>query len=160
MIYYLHFKPELIEIFLKEKDDDYQINKNFSESFNEGVIDRVLKENNIHSIKKSFQLISKASHASTWGAQFYGRQAKTGNQFYVKYGPGFDMKKSLSILCIVISTHWDYLNMILWHRRRNKLIIENDFWKSVIRKVDELRGGIIIFSDFGENIIKNFESIF
>lgn len=162
MFYYLHFNPHLISDFIKESDVDYQSDKNFRSNFNEGAIEKDLEARGVKSIKKSFQILSKTAHASAWGTQLYGTEGKIVNgrqQFHAKYGPGFETKKALVLFSIMVSSHWDYLNMILWHRYHNKLDINSKFWMSIRHRVRDLKPRILDLSDFGESILINFDAM-
>ncbi len=156
MFFYLHYNPGLIPMFIKEAQASYQDDHNFSDQFNEGAIDRDLKKRGVKSIRQGLQVLSKTMHASAWGAQLYGTEGKWSDghgQFYAKYGPSFETKKALALLSIVLSTHWDYLCMILDHRNNNGLDISSEFWKDIIRRVDELKPKILSLSNLGESAL-------
>jgi 8-oxo-dGTP diphosphatase len=157
MLYYLHFRPELIEMFLKEEGDDYQLNKRFRKLFNETVIQEELQQHGLSSPQDSFQKISKAAHASSWGAQFYGTRAEKKGQYHLKYGPGFETEKALAILAAIISAHWDYLNTILWHRHHNKLDISSPEWEKIKDDVLKLEIEVTKFSTIGMSVLFEFK---
>ncbi len=154
MFYYLRFNPDLIPTFLKESDDSYQGNKDFQSSFNEGAIDRDLKTRGVKSVKPAFVVLSKTAHASAWGTQMYGKEGKSGKQqYHMKYGPGFEVKKALALLGVVVSAHADYLVMILDYRKDKGLDLDSDFWKGIIKRVKELHPKASSLSDFGESVL-------
>lgn len=154
MLYYLHYNPDLIDLFNKEREDDYQKNKDFSKAFNESTIDDCLSKKGMRSIKSSFQKISKSSHASAWGTQLFGKMRK-GDKYYLKYGPEFDLEKANFVLVTVFSAHYDYLNAILWHRNQNDLEIDTPFWESVKERLRNLRPRVHSLNALGKNIILN-----
>lgn len=116
MIQYLKHKPELIQQFLTEKQETYQDKKNdFAENFSERAIHNTLTENGVQPFKTSFQLLSKASHASAFGSQLYGKYGKDG-KYYLKYGPGYEDMKALALFGIISGGHYDLLDNILIYR--------------------------------------------
>lgn len=159
MMYYLHFRQDLLDMFLGEKGDDYQLNKKFKTLFNEGAIAKYLVSKNMPSIRESFQKISKAVHASSWGVQFYGIEGKTKHQYNLKYGPGFESKKALTLLTMIESAHWDYLNIILWHRHHYSLDIQSNPWEEIKRRVREIKGAVLKFNAISMRILLNYEDL-
>jgi len=156
MFFYLHYNPDLIPIFIKESQTSYQEDPNFSSQFNEGAIDRDLKKRGVKSIKQGLQILSKTMHASVWGAQLYGTEGKWSNgrgKFHAKYAPSFETKKSLALLSIILSAHWDYMCMILDRRKSKNLDLKSDFWKSVIKHVYQLEPKILSLSNLGQDAL-------
>ncbi len=161
MIYYLHFNPHLVSGFIKESDTSYQQDSDFKKSFSEAAIDYDLKKHGVKSIKDSFQKLSKAAHASAWGAQFYGTAGKSGTErqkFFVKYGPGFEAKKILALFGMTVSAHWDFLNIILWHRYHKNLDIDSVFWMDIRNRVRQLKPKILSLSKLGEELLIEFDT--
>ncbi len=158
MIYYLHFHPELLDIFLKEEATDYQLNKSFNKFFNEGVISKDLNKRKISVTKKSFQIMSKASHASSFGAQLYGTRGKE-NKYYLKYGEGFEAEKFLAILTMIVSIHRDLLNIILWHKNQINSNLTSQSWKDVIKQVESLEKPVQKFSKVGISTLLQYDNI-
>lgn len=160
MFLYLHYNPNLITAFMQETQTSYQEDINFKSSFNEGAIDEDLKKRGVKSIKQGLQVLSKTMHASVWGSQLYGTEGKIINgrlNFHAKYEPGFETKKALALLNIILSAHLDYLCMILDHRYENKLDIQSKFWKDIIKRIRELEPKILSLSDLGENMIAKMD---
>ncbi len=159
MMYYLHFRQDLLDMFLNEKSDDYQQNKKFKELFNEGAIEKYLASKDMPSIRESFQKISKAAHASSWGVQFYGTEGKIKHQYNLKYGPGFESKKALAMLSMIESAHWDYLNIILWHRYHSNLDITSNSWEEIKKQVRKLKKAVLKFNAISMNMLLNYEDL-
>lgn len=159
MMYYLHFRQDLLDMFLNETSNDYQLNKKFKELFSEGVIERYLTSKGMPSIRESFQKISKAAHASSWGVQFYGTEGKVKHQYNLKYGPGFESKKALVMLTMIESAHWDYLNTILWHRYYSNMDIQSSHWEEVKKQTRELKKAVLKFNAISMSILLNYEDL-
>lgn len=147
MFYYLHFKPQLLKDFLDEKQESYQIDKKFKQLFKEAAIDFELEKQGIKSITPAFQTLSKAAHASAWGTQLFGTQnLSEKNKYCPRFGPQMEFQKTLGLLNSVLSAHWDYLNMILWHRYHNGLDIESDFWLDIRKRVKSIKPRLVTLS--------------
>lgn len=149
MFQYLHLRPELIKMFLEESANDYQSNKEFNKSFSETAIRKELESHGMSSFKNIFDKMSKTAHASSWGAQLYGTRASKKNQYHFKYGPGFETEKALAILSGIVSSHYDYLNLILLHRYHNKLDIDSSKWEKIKEETLKLEEEVRKFSNIG-----------
>jgi hypothetical protein len=130
MFYYLHFKPELIDDFLSESQDSYQMKDGeFKKQFSEYAIATELKTRGVKSTGNIFNLFSKAAHASAYGAQLYSRRSTDSQDlFHLKYGPQLERERSLIVLFITMQTHKDTLNGLLWHREERHLDVTSNFW--------------------------------
>lgn len=158
MFSYLHLHPELIDLFLKEKSGDYKSNKKFKEAFSESkMIEEMEKRGGSALSKESFSKISKALHASSWGIQYYARESSTGLTHHLKYGPGYEFKKSLMMLAIILSGPWDYLTMIISHREIDKLDVSSENWKRIKKKINQLEKPVKRLSARGLQILMNWE---
>lgn len=147
MLEYLQCKPELVEKFLKESKNDYQDKKSgFSSIFSEGAVDRELKNLKGFSDMESFQMLSKALHASALGAQFYGTYGN-GNKYHLKYKPAFEKSKADAIFAIISATHSDFVNLILNYRSNKKLSLDTPEWRSVIKVNKKIEKDILKFSN-------------
>jgi hypothetical protein len=158
MLYYLHFNPQLINIFLKESAKDYQTNKNFNKYFNESAIDRFLSNKGLISIKESFQKLSKGNHASSWGCQFYGTRGEE-NKYNLKYEPGFETYKTLYIFPMIIPAHYDFINIILQHKKDANLNLDKTIWKETIEATIKLNSKITKFIHTFNKILNNYDCI-
>jgi len=139
MMCYLHFKPELIDNFLNEKQDTYQKDSVFKNQFNDHVLRTELEKQGMKSTTNIFNLFSKASHASAFGAQLYSRRAKNdNNKFYLKYGPGLERERALIILFFTMLMHKDFANIILWHRKENHLNTSSKFWINISKQIEKM----------------------
>lgn len=139
MICYLHFRPELIDKFLAEKQDTYQINNDFKNFFSDRVLQIELKKRGLKSTANIFHLFSKASHASAFGAQLYSRRSsKDKDKFNLKYGPGLERERALIVLFITMLVHKDFASIILWHRKENHLDIRSSFWINILEKIEKM----------------------
>jgi len=157
MMNYLHLHPELIELFLKENTSDYRKSKKFRESFAESTMIEDLQKYGSVLSKETFSKLSKASHASSWGVQFYSTESNDGKKQNLKYGPGFETKKALMLLSMILSGPWDFLNILLHHRRRDGLNVESDGWREIQEIVDELDNPIRQLSSKGKKILLNWK---
>ncbi|XOB46385.1 MAG: DUF5677 domain-containing protein [Candidatus Nealsonbacteria bacterium] len=157
MMNYLHLHPELIELFLKESTSDYHKSKEFRKAFIESTMIEELQRYGSVLSKETFSKLSKASHASSWGVQFYSTKSKRGKQQNLKYGPGFEAKKALMLLSMILSGPWDFLNIILHHRRSDGLDVESDAWRKIQKVVDELDNQIRRLSSKGIKILLNWK---
>jgi len=160
MFQYLHLRPELIKMFLEESTNDYQSNREFSKSFSETAIRKELESRGMSSFKDIFNKMSKAAHASSWGSQFYGTRANKKSQYHLKYGPEFETEKALAILSGIVSSHYDYLNLILLHRYHNKLDINSSKWEKIKKETLELEIKVRKFSSIGISILFKHNSKF
>ncbi len=158
MFSYLHLHLELIDLFLKEKSSDYKSNKKFKEAFRESkMIEEMEKRGGSVLSKESFSKISKSLHASSWGIQYYARENSTGLSHHLKYGPGYEFKKSLMMLAVILSGPWDYLTMIISHREIDKLDVSSENWKRIKKKISQLEKPVKKLSVRGLQILMNWE---
>lgn len=158
MICYLHFKPELISQFLNEKQDTYQKRVDFKNLFSDKTLRAELKKRGIKSTSNIFNLFSKASHASAFGAQLFSRRSgKNKNMFYLKYGPGLERERALIILFITMLTHKDYASIILWHRKEIGLNVGSRSWIDISNKIDKLDKDILKLRGLAVNALNVIE---
>jgi hypothetical protein len=116
MAEYLFHHTELLEMFWNEKEDDYQKNRVFKDAFNEGAIDRDSVSRGSTPYGTAFKTLSKASHASAFGSQFFGSQSSAGNgQYHFNYGPYFEAKKALSFSTVILGGILDMLIAVFVH---------------------------------------------
>ncbi len=153
MLQYLHFHPKLLDLFLKESLKDYQNNSEFKKNFNETAIEKDLESRGISSFKKSFQILSKTSHASSWGAQLYGVRGEV-NQYFPTYGPTFDPEKATAISVAIVSGHYDLISIVLWHRQHTDLPIDSSEWDKVKANFHKLEIEISMFLNSALTILK------
>ena len=92
MIMFLAYYPEYLEEWFSEKHDTYQVDREFQKLFAEGNISKKLAEKGFELDKLSFQILSKGSHASYWGAQIYTDEG------YVTFQPRPCFFKTIVIL--------------------------------------------------------------
>lgn len=147
MIQYLHFHPELLDLFLTEKQDDYQNNKNFKKAFNETTIEKELVDKGLPPFSLSFQALSKASHASSFGSQLYGSKGEKSSQYYLNYGPKFQPEKALILLDIAAGSFYDLITLVLWHRFHTKEKIDNEGWEKVKVDLEKLKKDVKILAN-------------
>jgi hypothetical protein len=144
MIQYLRYKPEFVEDFLKETRESYQDKKSgFSTKFNETAIHKVLTDAGVPPFRNSFEVLSKTVHASAFGAQLYGSRGGKGDQYHLKYGPGFETEKALAVFAITSAGHFDLLDNILAYRCQQDPTPE---WLKVLSETNALEGRVEIFS--------------
>ena len=144
MIQYLRYKPEFVEDFLKETRESYQDKKSgFSTKFSETAIHKVLTEAGVAPFRNSFEVLSKTVHASAFGAQLYGSRGAKGDQYHLKYGPGFESEKALALLAITSAGHFDLLDNVLAYRCRQDSTPE---WERVLAETNALEDQVEIFS--------------
>ena len=136
MIYYLHYNPELISLFLKEEKTSYQDDKEFKKKFSEGAISRNLIKNGMPSRDEAFQLMSKGAHASAYGGQLFCKVV--GQNVHMKYSPGFEADKMAAFSSILCAYHWDIVTAMLWHRHNKGLPLTSPKWKSIIRRQENM----------------------
>jgi hypothetical protein len=146
MMQYLHFHPELVDLFLKENQDDYQENKDFKNAFNEGTLEKELVGKGITSFGSSFKILSKASHASAFGSQLYGSRGKIKGQYHFNYGPKFQAEKALLIIDMIAGSYYDLVSNVLWHRYHSKEDLDSNSWKKVQADLDKLKFDIDVFA--------------
>ncbi|MFH1402311.1 MAG: DUF5677 domain-containing protein [Patescibacteria group bacterium] len=147
MIQYLHYHPELLELFLKEGQDDYQKNKDFKKAFNETAIENELVKNGLTPFGSAFQMLSKASHASSFGAQLYGSKGNKKGVYYMNYGPKFQPEKAILLIDLAIGSYYDFINIVLWHRYHAKEEINTDNWEKIKIDLRKLKKEVEIFSE-------------
>ncbi|MFA5831378.1 MAG: hypothetical protein WC878_06110 [Candidatus Paceibacterota bacterium] len=162
MMQYLHFHPNLLDLFLDEKQEDYQKNKEFKTAFNETAIEKDLVGRGVKSFASAFQTLSKASHASSFGSQLYGSMGKKRGQYHLNYGPKFQPEKTLMLMDMFVSSYCDLINNVLWHRYHSKTEIDTDDWRKIKTKLSKLTQNEKIFTEATGKTIKalypNFEN--
>lgn len=139
MMQYLHYHPEFLDLFLSERQDDYQKNKEFRAVFREDVIERDLMSRGVQPMGGVFHMLSKTSHASYFGAQLYWTKDHKSGLHNLKYGPAFEPEKALLLSNLFSATHYDHINLILWHRHHAKEEIETEGWFEVREKLKDLK---------------------
>lgn len=156
MCNYLSIHPELLDLFLNENEKDYQENKEFKNAFNEGEIERSLIARGIEPAKNGFRVLSKTSHASSFGSQLFGYRPDGGNKYHFNYGPKFDAEKGLLLMLILTSGHYDFLVQILAYEEQKgngKLFGE---WKGIAERVRQLKSELEIVDGALKATIINF----
>ena len=156
MMQYLHFHQELLDLYINEKQDDYQRDKDFKKAFNETIIEKELVGKGIPSFGSSFKLLSKVSHSSAFGSQLYGSNGKNNNQYHLNYGPKFQPEKALILFNIAISSYYDLVNIVLWHRHHAKEEIETKDWNKVKINLEKLGEEIEVHTKCMSDYIKIF----
>jgi len=154
MMQYLHFHPELLDLFLNEKQEDYQDNKEFRKAFSESAVERDLVERGVKPFGSTFQMLSKTSHASSFGSQLYGSRGEKEGQYHFNYGPKYQPEKSLMLIDLVISSHYDLVTNILFHKYNAKEEIDTDEWNKVKDDLKELEGKVEIHTEAAKETIK------
>lgn len=154
MMQYLHFHPELLDLFLTEKQEDYQTNKDFKKAFNENTIENDLVGRGVQPFGSAFQMLSKASHASSFGSQLYGSRGKKEGQYHLNYGPKFQPEKALMIMDLVASSHYDLINNVLWHRYHSKEDIDTDSWNKVKKNLRDLKRRVETLTEAAKETIR------
>jgi len=153
MFQYLHFHPELLNLFLNETKEDYQINSEFKKSFNEGTIDKDLTNRNIPSSMEGFRFLSKACHSSSFGSQFFSIKDHEEKVHYLPYGPSLQLEKAALISLILSSVLTDWLCLVLWHRYNNNLDWDSKKWKQVQLNYSDLKNKDIIYTKITQDKI-------
>jgi hypothetical protein len=138
MMQYLHFRPDLLDLFLHETIDDYQKNKDFKNVFTEKVIEDELIRQGLPSLKDGFQFLSKASHTSSFGAQLYCTKDHNSHFHYPKFEPVFEFEKALLLSDVISTVHLDLVDIILNHRHLNSLTLDSQEWKTLIMSRENL----------------------
>jgi len=159
MYQYLQLKPDLVVLFLSESQQEYQKNSKFKAAFNETAIDKVLIENGGRSTKESFEILSKAAHSTSWGAQLYGTAGKDVKKYNLKYSPGFELKKAFTSLTCVAPAFSDFVNMIIVNRRNNNLDLSHPNWLLVIKKAEKSNDLIAKYMSVCSPLINDFDSV-
>ncbi len=154
MMQYLHFHPELLDLFLTEKQEDYQINKDFKKAFSENTIENDLISRGVQPFGSAFQMLSKASHASSFGSQLYGSLGEKEGQYHLNYGPKFQPEKSLMIMDLVTSSHYDLINNVLWHRYHSDEDIDTDGWNKIKENLRDLKRRVETLTEAAKETIK------
>lgn len=159
MFYYLHFKPELIDMFFSENEESYQAkNSDFKKNFSEYAIATELKNRGVSSTKNIFDLFSKAAHTSAFGAQLYSRRSSNNqDRFHLKYGPGLERERAMIILFITMQIHKDLINGIIWHRMENKLDVSSGFWLNILEKIGKMDHDISKLTSITTSLLDELE---
>lgn len=157
MMQYLHFHPELIDTFLNEGQDDYQNNKYFREAFSEATMRSDLIKRGVKKFGTSFQILSKISHASSFGSQFYGFN-KGGSKYHLNYGPAFQPKMALMLMDLVATGHYDLITNILWHKYQGDEDLNSNAWMKIDSRFELFSEQVVIFNRVTEQTIKHFKS--
>lgn len=140
MLEYLQYKPDLVEKFLKEKEEDYyDRSTGFKAVFSERVIDKELKERGVYKSSESVAYLSKAAHASALGTQFYGTDSgKNDNVYHLKYKPGFESLKAHAFFSIIAPALYDFGITILNWRTRSNIETNGEDWKKVSGSLEKV----------------------
>ncbi len=154
MMQYLHFHPELLDLFLNEKQEDYQTNKKFKKAFSESAVENDLVSRGVTPFGSTFQMLSKASHASAFGSQLYGSRGEKDGQYHLNYGPKFQPEKALMLIDLVTSSHYDLVTNILWHRYHAKEEIETETWNKIKNDLRKLKDKVEVLTNAAKETIK------
>lgn len=154
MMQYLHFHPELLDLFLNEKREDYQESKEFKKAFSEGVVEGDLVGRGITPFGSTFQMLSKVSHASSFGSQLYGSSGKQKSEYHLNYGPKYEPEKALMLMDIIISGYYDLATNILWHRYHAKEEISTDAWAKIKKDLKEFKNKITAHTEATKETVK------
>lgn len=154
MMQYLHFHQELLDLFLNERQGDYQTNRDFKKAFSENVIENDLVSRGVKPFGTAFQMLSKASHASSFGSQLYGSRGEKEGQYHMNYGPKFQPEKALMIMDLVASSHYDLINNVLWHRFHSGEDIDTDSWNKVKKDLRNLKRRVETLTEAAKETIK------
>ncbi|OGZ21966.1 MAG: hypothetical protein A3G47_02085 [Candidatus Zambryskibacteria bacterium RIFCSPLOWO2_12_FULL_39_45] len=160
MMQYLHFHPELLDLFLNEKQEDYQINKEFKKAFNETKIENELVERGVKPFGSTFQLLSKASHSSSFGSQLYGSRGKNKEQYHLNYGPKFQPEKAIMIMSLTVDSFYDLVNNVLWHRHHADENMDGEDWGKVKNDLRKLKKDVEIFGKIAMEISTAWPDLF
>lgn len=147
MVHYLHYRPELLDLFLDEKQEDYQVKKDFKNAFNETVIENELVNRGQVPFGSAFQLLSKASHTSSFGSQLYGSQGEKKGEYHLNYGPTFQPEKALLLMDFVAGFYSDLISAILFHRYQSKEELDTEHWSQVKFNLRKLSKDANIFAE-------------
>ncbi|MBP9762364.1 hypothetical protein KBD34_01985 [Patescibacteria group bacterium] len=118
MLQYLSYHPELLDLFLLEKQNDYQTRPEFKAAFSENAIEKDLVGRGQESVSKAFQMLSKTAHASTFGAQLYWTKDHASGVHNPKYEPIFEEEKALLLGDLLLTAHLDFAAVVLRYRQR------------------------------------------
>ena len=99
-------------------------------------------------------MLSKASHASSFGSQLYGSRGEEEGQYHLNYGPKFQSEKALMLIDLVASSHYDLINNVLWHRYHSDENIDTDGWNKVKKDLKDLKGRVETLTDAVKETIK------
>lgn len=154
MMQYLHFHPELLDLFLNEKQEDYQTNKEFKKAFSENVVESDLIGRGVTPFSSTFQMLSKASHASSFGSQLYGSRGKREGQYHLNYGPKFQSEKALMLIDLISSSYYDLINNVLWHRYHSGEDVDTKDWNKIKGELKNLKRSVERFTEATKKTIK------
>jgi hypothetical protein len=154
MMQYLRHNPQLVELFLNEKQDDYQENKIFSKAFNETTIEKFLVKLGLKPFTSSFRVLSKTSHASSFGSQLFGSKGKD-NNYHFTYGPKFQVDKGLLLTDLIVSGPYDLLSNILDYRTQTEPTKE---WLEVHSDAIKLQSRVEIFGTIAKEVVNKLLS--
>ena len=147
MMQYLHYHPEFLDLFLNEGQDEYQANKEFRKNFSESAIEADLVSRGVPPFNTAFQVLSKASHASSFGSQLFGSKGEKKGQYHFNYGPKFEAEKALLLIDLVASGHYDLVTNILFHRHHAKEELSTENWENVKKRINVLKDKILTLTD-------------
>lgn len=147
MMQYLHFHPELLDLFLSEGQKDFQNNIKFRRAFSEYAVETELVKQGIEPIRSAFEMLSKTAHASYFGSQLYWSKDHKNGTHHIKYGPKFEPEKAVLLSDIFSSIHYDFITIILWHRHHLKENIETPEWMTIRENLKELKKGVLEYSN-------------
>lgn len=154
MMQYLHFHPELLDLFLNEKQEDFQTNKEFKKAFSENAVENDLVARGVTPFSMAFQTLSKASHASSFGSQLYGSRGERDGQYHLNYGPKFQPEKALMLMDLIASSHYDLINNVLWHRYHVEEDLDTEGWGKVKTNLRGLKNQVEILSGAAKKTIE------
>lgn len=147
MMQYLHFHPELLDLFLNEKQEDFQNNKKFKKSFSESTIEKDLVNRGHTPFGSAFQMLSKTSHASAFGSQLYGSKGKKNGEYHLNYGPKFEPEKAIMLIDLATTSYYDLIVNVLFHRYHAKEDLDTEKWNAVKVNLEELKQSIEILTE-------------
>jgi hypothetical protein len=148
MIQYLHFCPDLLDLYLNENREDYQNNKDFKNAFSESAIDKKLVSMGVNTSYSEFQVLSKALHASSFGSQLYCFRGEEKGQYYLSYGPKFQPEKALLLMRLVACSYYYLIGLILWHWCQADEYLETENWNKIKSDLGKLKKASEKYSEF------------
>jgi hypothetical protein len=95
-----------------------------------------------------FQVLSKASYASSFGSQLYCFRGEEKGQYYLSYGPNFQPEKSLLLMRLVACSYYYLTVLILWHWCQADEYLETENWNKIKSDLGKLKKASEKYSEF------------
>lgn len=113
MLWYLHFRPDLIEKWLNESETEYRDSREFYNNFNEKAMFKMLGTKGIGHTLDTFRWFSKSAHASGWGVRFFAQDGR------LAFGP-FESLEHMNMLLAPASGFAQGVIEVAWVHSQSK----------------------------------------